>query len=188
MMLNLDIVKKKLKEEFIWLKENYPLDGFKDIHLKIYNFKDYEKEFENDSDCEESKPELEAFIIDEITEGKVEFLIFLVLTDNHVLDEIDNLFLNKDNIEEENLIYLMLYHEYGHLIHLHKTFKKSGLRFLKDELNNMSEDVEKLVLEKDKGEITQKEMDIMYRELWFEKEADNFAYQIYKKRKKEINK
>lgn len=180
---NYDKVKKKLSEELEWLKENHPLSLFSHLELNIYNAKHYNDLYQEDHNDHYEEKETDAFLMETIEEQQLQHAIFLIISEQHVLDEVDKMVLTKGNVKEEHLFYFMLYHEYGHLVHLHNSYQKKGLTGYLDEKEEMEEQLERLILLKEKEEIAEEEFHIRYRELWFEQYADNFAYAVYQKRK-----
>lgn len=186
MSLNFNNVKKKLEKEFEWLRQHYPINGFSEVELKIYDYNTYNKVHGDETEEEYDEKEVDAFVIDNIVEDDVQFAIFMIVNSEHVPDEVDKMVLAKGSVEEKDLFYFILYHEYGHLRQLHSTYSKSGKKELQREMEEMSDELEKLMNKREKEEINEEEFEKKYRELWFEEAADNFAYQIYQERKNEL--
>ena len=176
-------VKEKLSEEFEWLKKNYPLSSFQHIELKVYRAEEYNAFHTDPYEAGYTTKEIDAFLLEAIHEEQLQHAIFLITNQQYELTEIDKMVLEKGGLKEEHLYYFLLYHEYGHLVHLHDTYGKKGIVGYLDEKEKMGEEIEQLILLKDKKQITEHEMQRQYRELWFEKYADDFAYEIYKLRK-----
>lgn len=177
MELNFSNVKKKLEEEFYWLEKNFPTERFDQVSTHIYDFKDYNKTHKSEDEFSYGDNEVNAYLFHHVNDKKLELAILMVLNSAYELTEWDRIILDKGSIKDEHLFYFMLYHEYGHLIQMHDTYKRFGISGFIQILEEMAEETEKI------DTTAKKEL---YRELWFEREADEFAYKIYELRKEKL--
>lgn len=183
MKYNIEDVKKKLSNEFQWLLSNYPLTSFNSIELKIYNYKDYNQFYSYEHQDSYEEKETSAFLTEILSKDRIEYAIFMVVSENFIPDETDKMIMERNRIEDGHLFNWILYHEYGHLRQLHKTFLKLGLPGLIKEKEVHEEELERLWNQKSAGRISEREYEIKYRDLSFEKSADHFADQVYQVRK-----
>lgn len=179
-------VKKILMREFEWLLNKYPLAEFKDVELKVYHSADYNKAAKIHGEDEYSTKDIDAFLTEVIEEGEVSFCIFIIFSSIHEPDYTDEMVLNKWKVCIDDLVYWMLYHEYGHLFHMQQLFNDGGVARLDKFREESSEMLDNIILRKEEKTISQEEMNEEYRELWFEKFADEFANEIYMQRKQEL--
>ena len=110
MNANHNKVKEKLSEEFEWLKKNFPLNSFQNIELFVYKAEDYNRKFEEEHHDTYEQKEIDGFLMETVSEGEMEHAIFLIISEHHVPDEVDEMILAKGNIKKEHLFYFMLYY------------------------------------------------------------------------------
>ncbi|OIJ19295.1 hypothetical protein BKP45_14165 [Anaerobacillus alkalidiazotrophicus] len=175
--------KNTLLKEYDWLKTTFPINGFVLRKLNIYNCKDYNKKYANDHQEKYKEKDIDAFVMEKISFDKIEMSIFMILDEEHELDTIDLMVLEKGKINPDHLFFWMLYHEYGHIYQLQRTFRLKGYDGFLDERDESEELINQLYDQYCRGEILKKDLDKAYRNLWFEKEADDFANHVYQQRK-----
>lgn len=178
--------KRRITEEYQWLREVYPIEEFGEIPLKIYNAKDYNESYGSLHQDEYKEKEIDAFVTDMYMNDEIKMAIFLIISEDYEKDKSDEIVLKNGNIEEKHFYYWLLYHEYGHLLQLQRTYNKHGVKGIMEQKEEESEEVDKITSLYFSGKISDEEYDIKYRELWFEKEADNTANKIYDIRKQNL--
>lgn len=181
-----DKVKKILKREFEWLLNKYPLSEFKNVELKVYNSADYNKAEEFDDGDEYGIQDIDAFVTEVIEKDEISFCIFIIHSSLHEPDYTDQMVLNKWEVRIDDLVYWMLYHEYGHLYHMRQLLNEGGVARMDKFREECSELVDNIIIKREEKAISKEEMDEEYRELWFEKFADEFANDIYQQRMQEL--
>lgn len=168
-------LRESMKTEFEWLRKQFPVSYFGEIKLRIYNTGS-----EQSSAWEEEKNACLMYDIDEPKDG-CDIVLFLNMSLKH--DEMDEKMMEKYELGNSYDIYFfMLYHEFGHLLDMSRTYLENGFEGLYEKLEDYEEqrkDIENLW---DAGFIEEAEAQFRYRKLTFETNADNFAYEIYHKR------
>lgn len=182
------VYKKNLLSEFEWLREQYPLENFRIHPLSVFDYQYYNEHHIYEKEEEYHEKEVDAFMVNTVINNVVEAKIIMIISEKHEPDDVDEMNMNSFDIEPEHLFYWILYHEYGHLVQLHKTYVKNGLEAMEKERDESDEEVDKLENKLELGFITDDEFDKAYRNLWFEKVADDFANHIYQIRKNELPK
>jgi hypothetical protein len=176
----LEDVKEKIKSEYFWLRENYPLPLFSEIKLKIFNPNAYNMIFGQDEPYKEK--EIGGVVLDKLEEEILEFNIILILAKHWEIDEADEYTLNKYKVNPQHLPFWILYHEYGHIVDVHNVYKKRGLKGLEKYYENVEQEIIKLEQKMEKKKLNYKEVNERYKKLKTERKADEFAEERYKER------
>lgn len=168
-------LRESMNIEFKWLQNQFTVNYFKEINLKIYNTGS-----EQSSSWGEEKNGYLMYDIDEPDEG-CDILLFL--NSQLILDEMDRHILKEYQIDDGyDLYYFMLYHEFGHLLDIQHTFTKHGYDGMYEKLEGYERERKEIEKLWDEEKINESEAQERYRKLAFENSADLFAFDIYHKR------
>jgi hypothetical protein len=180
---NYHYVKKRLEEEFKWLREYHPIEGFSDVEINIYNYKEYNGISLEQVEEQYDEKEVDAFVTELVKEDCLYYAIFIIVSESFIPGFIEESIMSKAGMPQEHFFYWLLYHEYGHLIQLHEIYDRLGTHGVIEEKERGDAALGALISQLEYGKINDKQLELEYRELWFEKAADDFANEIYKIRR-----
>ena len=174
-MNNFNLIKKGLEKEFEWFTKQYEMTYFQDIRLRIFPIGKNESETWGE--------EKNGYLLYEHDEPQNGCDIILVLNTDILHDDIDRMMISKYQLGPTyELYFFMLYHELGHLMDLEKAYEDQGSLGISRKLHQYQREVECVEEEYRIGKLKDREISMMYRNLVFEKFADEFASKIYHKR------